>query len=399
MGPLYEEYFPFGPQAKPSENLLGAYQKDAKRAIQGPDNTEFALTAIQFHANNMAVWERNQETDPNAPEPKMQDAIDDAYSFHFARGVKKAFAPVTISETVPGDYMRQAWYEFKATNPGDTIEDRQKFMELHGDWARWYTYSASSYTAYLPASQDAYKLIWKDHPELVQKLVATASSDEVIGIISILTTGVDETFSTAVNNYFKNNPLPGDNEPLSSRMTVAQFDNTVQVADGWALFSRNRVRYDAEQQNFREMRDKAETKENREFWRSKLKQSEDSWNEWLANGPLSKNAAWQADTATKTDKRKLANAVFGEILADKGFMSTTGQSQFWQKMDEFVKLERKTLAVYKTLEDKDKKEFRADFRNFIRNEFVVDVPEFGPVFERYYGKTWDPNDESLLEDG
>ena len=64
-----------------------------------------------------------------------------------------------------------------------------------------------------------------------------------------------------------------------------------------------------------------------------------------------------------------------------------------------MKLERKTLAVYKTLEDKDKKEFRADFRNFIRNEFVVDVPEFGPVFERYYGKTWDPNDESLLEDG
>ena len=399
MGPMYEEYYPYGPPKTPASTLFGAYQKDIWRAVDGPSNTDYALTAIQFHANNMAVWERNLETNPDAPEPRMQDAIDDAYSFHFARGVKKAFAPVTISETVPGDYMRQAWYEFKATNPGDTIEDRQKFMELHGDWARWYTYSASSYTAYLPASQDAYKLIWKDHPELVQKLVATASSDEVIGIISILTTGVDETFSTAVNNYFKNNPLPGDDEPLSSRMTVAQFDNTVQVADGWALFSRNRVKYDAEQQNFREMRDNAETKENREFWKAKLAESENNWNEWMANGPLSRNAAWQADTATKTDKRKLANAVFGEILADKDFMSTTGKSQFWQKMDEFVKLERETLAVYKTLEDKNKKEFRSRFRNYIRNEFIVDVPEFGPVFERYYGKTWDPNDESLLEDG
>ena len=395
MGPMYEEYFPFGPERDIVEGLLGAYQKDIKRAVEGPSNEDYALTAIQFHANNMAVWERNLDALPDAPAPRLQDAIDDAYAFHTARGVKKAFAPVTISEQVPGDYMRQAWYEFKELNPGDTAVDREAFMNRFGDWARWYTYSASSYTAYLPASQDAYRLIWRDHPDLVKSIVADASSDEVIGVISLLTTGVDETFSTAVNNYYKNNPLPGDKEPLSKRMTVAQFQNRVDIADGWDMYSRNRVKYDAEIENFRELRDTADTAERREFYRGKVQESENNWQNWMLNGPLSKNDAWQIDKSTNTNKRVLANSVLGTITEDKKFMSTTGDTIFWKMVKDFLKTEREALAAYRKLSDKSKAEYRARFRTWVRSEVVPQAPEFGPIFERYYGAQWDPNEESL----
>ena len=126
-----------------------------------------------------------------------------------------------------------------------------------------------------------------------------------------------------------------------------------------------------------------------------MQESENNWQNWMLNGPLSKNDAWQIDKSTNTNKRVLANSVLGTITEDKKFMSTTGDTIFWKMVKDFLKTEREALAAYRKLSDKSKAEYRARFRTWVRSEVVPQAPEFGPIFERYYGAQWDPNEESL----
>jgi hypothetical protein len=392
LGDMYDQMFPFGPPANPFSSFFGSWQKDLYRGVRGIDDTDFIRTSVAFYGDKMAQWEKDgMQGEP----PTLQEAVDDTRAFFFSRSGLKNFNPLSVDKQPPGQLMREAWYEHRTLYPNDTAEARDAFMKKYGDWARWYTYSSSEYTTYLPSSTEMYERVWEQHPNLVEQLVAEAGTEEAMKYVSLIALDVDNTFNQAVNQFLRNNPLPGDDVPVVRRIQPSRFDNIVKVQDGWRLFSKYSVEYEAEIERLRDLRDNASTVEKQNHYRKQIYLTEQEWKRWQNEGPLGGNRAWQNDRAATDDRAVIAGNFLRAIVEDKKFAETTGKSEFWQNVKLFVETEQDAYRQYQKLrKNEDKAEYRARFREWLNNEFIPGMPEWRPVYERYFANRWDPNEES-----
>lgn len=286
--------------------------------------------------------------------------------------------------------MRDAWYRHREKYPNDTPEARRTFMEEHGQHARWYTYSSSEYVAYMPSSIDVFERVWEKYPNLVREMVSVAG-DDAIQYVNLIALDADQTFNSAVNNYMRNNPLPGDDVPVLRRIQPERFANIVRVNDGWDLYSREVVKYEAELTRLREMRDSTDSPEMKDFYRDEIYRTEQSWTEWIDNGPLSENTAWQVSRSERGQNKADNAATFlSMIVNDPKFAQDEGRTQFWQNVKFFVEERNRAKAeLSKIRDDDDKYAYKARFRTWARNEFMPYAPEFLPTFERYFESEWE----------
>lgn len=404
LGWYYDDLFPFGPPANPLSVLFGPYQKEIRRWFGGLSDTDFIMSSVQFYANSMAQWEKNgYEGDA----PTFEEAIEETRAYYFARtielgplqlpvpnplsrAVTKFMAPVSIKQTPPGQMMRDAWYRHREQYPNDTAEARKTFMEKHGPWARWYTFSSSEYTTYMPSSIDVFERVWEKYPNLVRKMNEIAG-DDAVEYVNLLVLDADQTFDPTVNNYMRNNPLPGDDVPVLRRIQPERFANIVQVNDGWDLYSREVVKYESELTRLREMRDNASSPEMQDFYRDEIYRTEQSWTEWLDTGPLSENIPWQVSRNDRgQDKADNAAAFLSIIVNDPDFSKDEGRSQFWKNVKFFVdERERAKSDLGKIRDDNEATAYKARFRAWVRFDFLPTTPEFLPTFERYFEKEWE----------
>lgn len=384
---VFEEMFPYGFQRNPVSGLFGSYQKDFWRAFQGPSDTDYIQTTVQIYADKMAQWEMNGM--PEGEQPSFADAANDATAFFVTRGATKFFSPLAVDRKVPGQLMRDAWYDIREQFPEDTAAAREAFTKKYGDAARWYTFSSSEYVTYIPSSQDAYERVWVDYPHLAREMKSIVGNDNS-EYISLLTLGSDGTFSQSVSNYMRDNPLPGDDVPVITRMQPEQFDNVVNVYDGWAIYSRNRSRYDAELNRLRTLRDNADTDYDKERYRAAIKANEDSWNRWVnVDGPLATNEAWQFDRNDSEQRAPRAAILLNKIIKDPKFAKNDGKTALWQNVSVFLDSRQKALDAVKA---KDKPEEKAavkkSFAKWVEDEILTETPEFYPTWERYFIGEW-----------
>lgn len=405
LGWYYDDLFPFGPPSNPLSVLFGPYQKELRRWYGGLSDTDFIMSAVQFYANNMAQWEKNGY---EGEAPTFEEAVEETHAYYFAetiqlgplklpklinldsRAVSKFMSPVSIKQTAPGQMMRDAWYRHREQYPNDTAEARKTFMEKHGPWARWYTFSSSEYTTYMPSSIDVFERVWEKYPNLVRRMNEVAG-DDAIEYVNLLVLDADQTFDPNVNNYLRNNPLPGDDVPVLRRIQPERFANIVQVNDGWDLYSREVVKYEAELTRLREMRDNASSPEMQDFYRDEIYRTEQSWTTWLDTGPLSENIPWQVSRNDRgQDKADNAAAFLSMIVNDPDFSKDEGQSQFWKNVKFFIEeRERAKSDLGKIRDDNEATAYKARFRAWVRFDFMPTTPEFLPTFERYFEKEWE----------
>jgi len=402
----YEDLFPFGPEDNPLSALFGGWQKDVWRAFRGPNDADFIRTSVQFYADSMAKWEQNGY---EGPEPDFQKAMDDASAYYLgnqlqigpislplkinlsSRAISKNVSPFSLFTSGPGQLMRDAWYKHREEYPNDTAEARTTFMEKHGDWARWYTYSSSEFTTYVPSSIDVYERVWEKYPNLVSSMVSVAG-DDAINYINLIALDADQTFDPAVNNYLRNNPLPGDDVPVLRRIQPERFANIVRVNDGWDLYGKEVVKHEAEQARLRELRNSAPTTELADFYRDEMYREDQAWRDWVnVSGPLANNEAWQISrNQGGKDHAENAALFLSKIVNDKNFAKDEGKTDFWKNVKLFLEeREKASIELSKIRSSDDKALYKAEFRTWVRDNFLTEAPEFLPTYERYFEKEWE----------
>jgi len=384
LGPAYQEVFPYGIPDNPLSGFFGSYQKDFWRAGRGESDEDFIRASVQIYADEVAKWEKNGA---QGEAPTFDEAADKAGDFYRSRGGLKFLNAFTVNQRVPGQMMRDAWYKIRNQYPGNTQEARKVFLEQYGDWARWYTYSSSQYEAYIPNTQDAYDRIWVDYPELTKDIVSIAQDD--MDLVSLMAIGTRGDYSPAVGNYMRSNPLPGDDRPVISRMPVAQFDNMVKRNDGWAIYTRERTKYDAEVARLREMRDTATTEESKDYARSLIKANQESWRQWVTDYS-NYNEAWGVDFNTPSARSsKNAAIVLRKMLGNKKFAKTDGGKPLWRNVKTFLDSREKALESVRNESDSErKKQQKESFNTWVTETLLVESPEFTEAWQRFFAREW-----------
>lgn len=398
MGPTaFQAIFPYGIPRDAASVFFGSYQTDIMQAFSdigvvadamkmiGMSDDKFMQTSIQIYADNVAQWEKDGRV---GDAPSFEDAIDDTRAFVLSTAGIKFVNPLSTNRPVPGQLMRDAWYEIRtAYGPGREDEARKFYMDSYGEWARWYTYSSSKYTAYIPATQDAYKRVYTDFADLTQSLVALNPDDP--SMVALMTIGTDGEFSEAVNNFLRENPLPGDEVPVATKMTTEQFDNRVRVSDGWSWYFDNKPLYDAERARLVELRDNAETEFEKDYYRTWIKDTDTKWQD-LVKKREQQNIPWMLDKTDPNGSKSVKAAVYlTKILQNEKFRSGPGSTPTWQMIDKFLSDRVTALAAVKNAEStEDKAFYKAQFYEYVMNNFSSSDPSFAAMFDRYFASEW-----------
>jgi len=395
---LYELTFPFGIQANPLSNLFSTYQKSALSAIRQFDDESFLKASTNIHANNMAQWEKNGSDPETLPDYK--DAKEDAVNFFRMKAAFKFTDSFSTRVDVPGQFMRDRLRSTKERYP-DTEDGRERaelaFISKYGEWAEWYTHSTTESRVYVPSTQEAYQRLWKENPELTEELVALNPKN--VEMITLLAVGTDGEFSQNVYNYMKDNPLPGDDEPMSTKMNPQEFEREVKVNEGYALVKRSKAVLDANAVQLRTIRDAAETTmEDRQAARDALKANADSYKDWLDDYYITNRQFQisQTDINIK-DRAESASKYLEVILGNKKFMASVKDDPVWQNLGVFIKTRKVLEETLETYPKEDRDGVVMSYLAYVRDELSTD-PDFDGVWERYFASEYEV-DLSELEAG
>jgi len=395
---LYELTFPFGIQANPLSNLFSTYQKSALSAIRQFDDESFLKASTNIHANNMAQWEKNGSNPETLPSYKK--AKEDAVNFFRMKAAFKFTDSFSTRVDVPGQFMRDRLRSTKERYP-DTEDGRERaelaFISKYGEWAEWYTHSTTESRVYVPSTQEAYQRLWKENPELTEELVALNPKN--VEMITLLAVGTDGEFSQNVYNYMKDNPLPGDDEPMSTKMNPQEFEREVKVNEGYALVKRSKAVLDANAVQLRTIRDAAETTmEDRQAARDALKANADSYKDWLDDYYITNRQFQisQTDINIK-DRAESASKYLEVILGNKKFMASVKDDPVWQNLGVFIKTRKVLEETLETYPKEDRDGVVMSYLAYVRDELSTD-PDFDGVWERYFASEYEV-DLSELEAG
>lgn len=381
----FKMLFPYGISRNPLDAFLSSYQKDAKRLVEGMSNEDFLQISTQIHADNLAQWEKNGSLPDDRPD--YNKAVKDTEAFLRTRVALKFVDSFGTRYDVPGQMLRNAWIKTKEQYPENSDEARKVFMEKYGDWAEWYTYSTSSYRSYLPSTQAAYDRMWVKHPDLTKKLVAL--DPENVDMISLMSIGTDGVYSQAVYNYMRENPLPGDTQPVTSKMTPEAFENARLVNRGWDEYISAKARYDAELVRLRDLRDNATNKNSKDIYRNQILIEEENFRTFV-DQYSQYNSAWATAKTSRTDTAQKASIYFKEMLSDRSFVKDVMDSDSWQSIKAFIQSRDNALVELKNEKDSDqKKEIKSNFTDFVQANYCKLDPVFDGIWERYFASEWE----------
>lgn len=396
LGAYYDEVFPYGIPRDPASVMLGGYQKDVLTAFSdsgvfsdvlqtlGLSDDKFMQTAVQVYGDDMAQWERGGRV---GEAPTFEGALDATRGFILGTANIKFFNPLSTNRPVPGQLMRDAWYEVRSIF-GPTREDEARtfFMEAYGDWARWYTFSSTKYTSYIPSTQDAYDRVFNDFASLTRKLVSMDPDDP--SMVSLITIGTQGDFSEAVSNYLRENPLPGDQLPVASKLDPEQFDNKVRVDDGWAWYEQNKPLYDAERARLVELRDSAETQFDKDYYRTWIGNTDDQWKSTV-KAYEADNIPWMLSRAPSSNKSVKAAVFLTTILQDEKFRKGPGSTPTWQLIDQFLADRQSALTALQGMtKTEDKQNLKAQFYEYVMGGPASEDKDFAAMFNRYFASEW-----------
>lgn len=397
LGDQFDEVFPYGIPRDPRTVLLGAYQKELLSVAASTDalagfsgalgvsDEKFISTATQIYADSMARWERDGR---KTAEPSYTDALAEARAFILTTAAVKWANPLSTNRPVPGQLMRDEWYAVRAAFPPEREDEaRQYFLQKYGDWARWYTQSGSKKRAYIPSTQEAYKRVYVEYPDLASKLFALDVQNP--SMVNLLTIGTGGEFSESVSNFLRSNPLPGDDNTVYSRMTPEQFANQVRIDDGYTWYDANKVKYDAERARLTTLRDNANTAAEKDYYRKWIADTDAHW-----RGEVRKykavNIPWAVSrTDPSGDRAEKAAMYLTTILRDQKFLKGPGRARVWRDIDNFLASRDVAKADIAAARDTDEKQrIKAAFYDWVQSELIADNADFGGVFNRYFSSEW-----------
>lgn len=396
----FEAIFPFGISRNPLSGMFGSYQKELWKLLRGPNDVDFMQTSVQIYADSLAQWEKGGQ---EGPRPTIEDATQATREYYTVSAAVKWADSFAQNRRAPGQLMRDKWQDAQRQFPGDPEAARNYFIQQNGDWAHWYTASSSDYSAYIPSTQKAYQRVFEDFPELTLDIVEMAGEADP-EYVSLLALGTDGAFSQSVHNFYRENPLPGDEETIAQKMPLGLFDVKARVNEGWVTYSENKAKYDAEMVRLRELRDTSENEMMTDIYRAAMDGANKGWADYQSQLERA-NPDWAfARGEGAQDRAGRAILTFEMILSDDKFSSTVGKEPFWRGMREFMAMRNQTLETMGQIAangvrnpetgeqiltaDEARAAVRDGFVGYVQDTIIPNNPQFSPVWDRYFAREW-----------
>jgi hypothetical protein len=382
------ELFPYGISDNPISGLFSGAQKDVWSLYRGDADEDFLRTHTWIFADQLARWENAGGIDSDYEQPTWQSSYATTEAFYKQSATTKFVQPLSTQISVPGQFLRDQWSNLSQAR-GDTAEARAEFMARYGNAAYWYTVSTTDRQVYIEPNEVAYDRVMKDHAGLTQRLVALGEDPEMVSLMGYGTKKFG--YSSAIGAALRNDPLPGQLEPVNKYATPDEILRRGNVDRGWDVYLQNKAKYSSERDRMVEMRDTATTEQVRDMWRAKINGIDAEWSMWEDNLKVSYPQWAVAKTTTSGDRAARAALYIKTMAEDPAWMKDVGQTPEWQKLLYFMQQRDNAKAQLASLADNDprRKEVRAGFISYVQENFITDDPEFAGTWERYFSSEWE----------
>lgn len=390
--------FPYGVSDNPVSNFAGGWQRDAWRWANqylGVNDEDRNRAMIQIYDYRMYEWMQSESPDPEEM-PTIEEAADEAAAMFGVQALEKLIAAFSVKHDAPGAWFAEEWSRVYEKNNFDKDAATMEYIKLYGDEAIYFTMGDNKRTTYLPPTLEAYNRIFVENVELAKRLVnIDPDNPEYVGLLAY---GTDGEYAPEVSDAMRRTPLPGDDTPILSTMTEADYEAYTMRQIGWDAYTTGRVRYDADSLRLRNLRDNATNEFDRQQYRNKLAELDADWASWTAelkanNDPFRKSIAGGGkDTADSADQ------YLRTIISDPDFAAAHKDDVAWQKVSLFLDSREQALEEYKGLSDKEKKQYKRDFTDWVVSNLVADDEQFADLWARYFAEEWQTTEMKVEED-
>lgn len=390
--------FPYGVSDNPVSNFAGGWQRDAWRWANqylGVNDEDRNRAMIQIYDYRMYEWMQSDYPDPEEM-PTIEEAADEAAAMFGVQALEKLIAAFSIKHDAPGAWFAEEWSRVYEKNNFDKDAATMEYIKLYGDEAIYFTMGENKRTTYLPPTLEAYNRIFVENVELAKRLVnIDPDNPEYVGLLAY---GTDGEYAPEVSDAMRRTPLPGDDTPILSTMTEADYEAYTMRQIGWDAYTTGRIRYDADNLRLRNLRDNATNEFDRQQYRNKLAELDADWASWTAelkanNDPFRKSMAGGGKNAADS-----ADQYLRTIISDPDFVAAHKDDPAWQKVSLFLDSREQALAEYKGLKDDQKKQYKRDFTDWVVSNLVADDEQFADLWARYFAEEWQTTEMKVEED-
>jgi hypothetical protein len=388
--PIRNEMFPFGISDNPIGGLFAGYQKDLHSLWKGDADEDFLRTHTWIFADQLARWENAGGMDSDYAQPTWESSYAATEAFYKQSATTKFVQPLSTQISVPGQFLRDQWSALSAARVGVPDEQvRAEFMARYGNAAYWYTVSTTERQVYIEPNEVAYDRVMKDHADLTQRLMSLGEDPEMVSLMGYGTKRFG--YSSAIGAALRNDPLPGQLEPVNKYATPDEILRRGNVDRGWDTYLQNKAKYSAERERMVEMRDTVTNEQARDMWKAKINGIDAEWSAWEENLKAA-YPQWAVEkTTTSGDRAARAAMYIREMANDAAWMKDVGQTPEWQKLLYFMQQRDNAKAQLASLADNDPKrrEIKDGFVAYVQENFVPNDPEFAGTWERYFSSEWE----------
>ena len=395
---IWDTMFAYGTGTDPNYDILGipldpfmgSYQKKATLLARNvpevggvpnpffqeiPDE-DFARVVMQDFDYQMYQWAKDGQ---QGPMPKIEDSYENAREYYISGTIASWISPGAIMTSPEGQWARDEWYKIRASFPGNYPAAIAQARLMYGPEFFFMMQSTSQNRVGMPATQDAYE-IWQNNQDTLAAL-REISPDRPNMVTSLLfldeQTYNEADFSEVVYNWQETAYLPGDTEPVRSRLSPQEREDEYKKDRSWAYWNQAVAKRDALmlQYGFKSL-----SPDNESAWL--YNQWEQFESDFRSNPD---NALWKQDK-DQYDVGITERAIDGIdfLLKDRKFMSTIGRSQTWQTIKAYrVELfnARQQYEMAETTEDRQA--IATQWDEFVRERYLPQAGNWAGYYERY----------------
>ena len=385
---LYETMFGYGTGTGPTLSLgpvpldpfMAAYQRKGIKVAQSfftdiPDSDYLRVT-VQDWQYSMYEWDKNGQ---EGPRPNWQDSAKRAREY-YAIGTAVSFFGFGSYYIAPeGQFYRDEWFRIKDKHPGNFPEAQKEMLDMYGPSAFFLMRPTSKNRAGMPPTAEGLEL-YNEHEDLLAVSREINKSDpSMISQLMFLDVRQygDEDFSRAIYDKQFNMSLPGETEPLASRLPAQEIEDEIKIQASWAYYNASKAKLEAQmlQYGYNEIRPDGES-----AWLY------DSWKEWessFSGDP--DNRLWYEEFNSRDDNRALRvlNGI-DEFLNNDKWMSGPGSSITWNTISSYRSELDVARAAYDTAEDSEtRKAIAQEWDSYVRYWFLPQAGNFSDYYERF----------------
>jgi hypothetical protein len=388
LGPSYDYLFPYGVNQDPLSSLTPTWLLNYGRYITGNESDRDFLESVKSVANyRQALFEMGV-----APMPSMDEIRSEArdlfrqkanWQFWSLAGVpaKVDTKPMQIFEQyyniLVNKYITQGSSRDEAvTKAGDeflaTISPNFPLDRI--------TYSGSSSKTFIPATANAYKRVWTENAELINKLGSIDESGVLVGLITLDIDSSKEETSLSVYKFLKDpkTKLPNGITLNNVELTPEQEERRRSINRTWDKYTMIR---DALEQvaitkyGKKSLRQVPELqKALKTYADTELKKENEDW--WIEK----EGSGMGADNSFKYAR------ALSDIVGDKEFMKKHGKTPLWQDVSNFLTIRNSIVEIYRGLPDGDRRKakLKESYLNGIDAAMTTFHPKLQDLLKRYF---------------